>query len=83
MIGARSAERDEQRLIAARGTLMGELRHICICLCAKCENLRCGAFGVQPDGTEPLQLEAARTDEPPAGILQAAPRDQRGDEQQL
>lgn len=82
MIGARSAERDEQRPLPQEEP-MGELRHICICLCTKCENLRCGAFGVQPDGAEPLQLEATRIDEQPAGVLQAAPRYQMGDEQQL
>jgi len=37
---------------------MGELRHTCICLCARCESLGSGAFGAQPDGAEPLQIEA-------------------------
>jgi hypothetical protein len=37
---------------------MGELRHTCICLCARCESLGSGAFGAQPDGAEPLQVEA-------------------------
>ncbi len=62
---------------------MRELRHTCICLCEKCENLGLGAFGVQPDGAEPLQLEAARTEELPVGILQAPPLRQRCDEQRL
>lgn len=39
---------------------MGESRHTCICLCSRCERQGAGAFGVQPDGAEPIWLEAAR-----------------------
>ena len=62
---------------------MGELRHTCICLCLRCEGLGAGAFGVQPDGAEPLQVQVTRADELPVGILQATPISQGGDEQRL
>ena len=62
---------------------MGELRHTCICLCSRCESLGTGAFGVQPDGAEPLQLVVAQASELPVGILQSAPISQGGDEQRL
>lgn len=54
---------------------MRELRHTCICLCTTCESLGCGAFGKQPDGAEPLQIEAAQTDESSASAAgyQAVP----------
>lgn len=45
---------------------MRELRHTCICLCSTCERLGCGAFGKQPDGAEPLQIEIADADVIPA-----------------
>lgn len=62
---------------------MEEPCHTCICLCEKCERLGLGAFGVQPDGAEPLQLEAARPEVLPVGTFQAAPSRQRCDEQRL
>lgn len=54
---------------------MRELRHTCICLCATCERLGCGAFGEQPDGSEPLRIEPSQNDAPsgPAMEYHAAP----------
>jgi hypothetical protein len=52
---------------------MGELRHTCICLCARCESLGSGAFGAQPDGAEPLQVEADPAPGPLGASNQPAP----------
>ncbi len=38
-------------------------RHHCACVCEHCQRNRTGAFGPQPDGSPPLQLQAEQPPE--------------------